>query len=807
MSGKVITREQATSSKDYRAGQRVVTREDAADRSQQLSRKSSTYINSFLKESSNFFKAAEGELNRSKGFDAAEFFERRKATADSLKQKASIASQYLDNYADSYDQEDYNYLREYLNNFNTQVDEVMGYYQPAVDAKQGMRAYEDEILASMENRRKKQAIWDTVMPDMSNPAYGILNLFRQDSGESYRAVNDQWTDEQRYNLGLMQMEDPRQAQKYAAQINRGEDPFQIAAQAQATQTARENMDLEAERREIDRLKAELDAYYWNTDFDAASQQSRTAFDAEIKRREQEIADRERELTLAKRVQDGIAYKGLTGNADFAEKSVYTSTSFGAPNLYGDYRLDYKDPTYEYINNTDGVREQASKTQKALANKGYDLMSEEEVSIYNYVYATEGKEAAEEYLNNIQDTLSTRKATQIFEGMEGRTGREILYGIGAGVNQFGTGVENLLNFNDEYIPANPYVVAGQMVREDLEDTGFRLPQAMGGASLGQMAYDVVSTSANMAPSVAVGALLGPGAGTALMGASAAGNAYQEALNDGYSKEQARMYSTLVGVSEATMEKLLGGFTDLGGDITKGVVGKIVDGVENAVARAALELGGSMVSEGFEEGLQEVVTPWIKNLTLMADEDVNWDEVAYSTLLGALSTLPMEGPRSAVNAFRYSRQGTGSSSSGSAAPIETSGKARAVQISTNQEVDVGDFAGIDKKGNATVKTGESTTADINDISFPDETAFRRYNTVLSLPGIDTTTANEVLHYLNENGGAEDTDSIVGIRDSYARGYYGRAYNPHGTDSGLISGTLSKKMYQIGQKQAAAEAQKAT
>lgn len=776
----------------------------------QASTEGSRYINSFIKEAENFFTAAEGELKRSKGFDAAAFFEKRKNRAVEMKDRAAIAAQYLDNDAYLYSQEDYDSLRDYLKNFGTKVDEVMGYYQPAVTAKQGMRAYEDEILAYQENQKKNQLpqwMQDFNMPEISNPAYGVLNWLNQPKDNTrFRAINDQWTDDQRYNLGLMQMEDPQKAQKYAAQVNRGEDPFQIAAQAQATQTARENMDLEAERREIDRLKAELDAYYWNTDFDAASQQSRTAFDAEIKRREQEIANRERELTLAQRVQDGIAYKGMTGNADFAEKSAYTSTSFGAPNLYGDYRLDYKDPTYEYINNTDGVREQASMTQKALANKGYDLMTEEEVGIYNYVYATEGKEAAEEYLNNIQDTLSTRKATQIFEGMEGRTGREILYGIGAGVNQFGTGVENLVNFRDEYIPANPYVVAGQMVREDLEDTGFRLPQAMGGASLGQMAYDVVSTSANMAPSVAAGALLGPGVGTALMGASAAGNAYQEALNDGYSKEQARMYSTLVGVSEATMEKLLGGFTDLGGDITKGVVGKIVGGVENAVAKAALELGGSMVSEGFEEGLQEVITPWIKNLTLMADEDVNWDEVAYSTLLGALSTLPMEGPRSAVNAFRYSRQVTGSSSSGSAAPIATSGKARAVQISTNQEVDVGDFASIDKKGNATVKTGESTTADINDISFPDETAFRRYNTVLSLPGIDTNTANEALHYLNENGGAEDTDSIVGIRDSYARGYYGMAYNPHGTDSGLISGTLSKKMYQIGQKRAADEAQKA-
>ena len=64
------------------------------------------------------------------------------------------------------------------------------------------------------------------------------------------------------------------------------------------------------------------------------------------------------------------------------------------------------------------------------------------------------------------------------------------------------------------------------------------------------------------------LVNPAAGVAvgnsLMGASAAGGAYQEALNEGYSPDQARGYGLLVGASEIALEKVLGGISALGGN---------------------------------------------------------------------------------------------------------------------------------------------------------------------------------------------------------------------------------------------------
>ena len=768
-------------------------------------KKATNNVSKWLEDRNNFFNETNKELNSGgSGFDAAEFFEMRKQQADALKQGTNAAMQDLEDNKDAFSYADYLDLHDWMSNFAAEADDVLSYYQQSSNAKQGMRAYEDEILAAMENQKKKQAVWDTFMPSMDSPTYGIMSLFRPSTDQSKRMITDQWTDDQRFQLGLMQMEDPKQAQKYARKVNRGEDPLQIAAQAQATQTARANMDLEAEQKEIDRLKAELDAYYWNTDFVAASQQSRAAFDAEFKRREQEIADRERELVLAKRVQDGIALQSVTGNDDFADKSVYVSTS--RPGISEEDAVGgYTDAVYEYINGNENVKSYLRSTRKSMTET-FDQLKPEETAIYNYYYATEGKEKAEEYLRSIEDTLNQRKGTEIASNLEDKTFRELMFAGIAGLDTAGNNTANLFNFSGDYKAPSAVAYAGQAVREDLEDVGPYLPEVLGGASLGQLGYDVISTTANMAPSLAVGAF-SPNLGAALMGASAAGGAYQEALNDGYSKEQARLYSALVGASEAGMEKILGGFGEIGGELTKGITRKLVGGVENAIAKAALELGGSMISEGFEEGLQEVITPWIKNLTLMTDEDVNWEEVAYSTLLGALSVLPTEGPKSAVNAYRYSRDGSSSSGSmeGRVADLSVSEGERAIQMSTGNEVDVVSFARMKTDGHSEVKLADNSTADINDISFATETEAKRYATVASLPGIGTEVANEALTYLNENGGAEDTNSITGIRDAYYQGYYGRDLKTHGRESGLIDSKLAKTMYQFGQKQAAIEAEK--
>lgn len=279
---------------------------------------------------------------------------------------------------------------------------------------------------------------------------------------------------------------------------------------------------------------------------------------------------------------------------------------------------------------------------------YRNMTEEETKIYSYYLAKEGKEKAKEYLDSIEETVNQRIATGMYGTMEDNLAVEYVFGAMAGLDQFASGVGNLFS-NEDYIPASAVQIASQMVREDVADRG----------ALAQMGYDAVTTIANMAPSIltsvfvssvaspvagaALGKVIGGWAGNLTMGMSAAGNAYQEKLNAGYDKMQARAYSTMVGLSEIAMQKALGGISALSGGsegIFQTIIGKVLPHADNALGKAALFLGG-MMDEGLEEGLQEILTPWFENMFLHADANVDWGEVAYSSLLGFITAGVMDG----------------------------------------------------------------------------------------------------------------------------------------------------------------------
>ena len=588
-----------------------------------------------------FYSSVDKDTRGEGIFGAADFYEERKKQAEDLKKRAETISLYLNDNAESFTTDSYDNMMNMLSSFDTEMDDIMTRYQPSLDAKAGMRAYEDELRAAMDQKQRRK-------------------LFGRDDSSNY-AIADTWTPEQRYRLGMMQMDDPAAARDYAGQVNAGKDPYVLRARA-------ESMDLEAEKREIDRLQAELDDFYWNADYDATSTNARNAFDQEIKRREKEISDRTQFYNQAKRTQEGIQFASATQRDDFAARSGYAGTGFEVPALVED--ADPDELTYEYINDPD-IRTQINRQTNSLAAKGYDLLNEEEVGIYNYYYATEGPVKAQKYLDNIQETLNQRMGERAAESKKDSRWRQYFSGFNAGYSNAVTAPQYLFNNEDEYIPTSALQFESAAIREDLADTGAKLPEFLGGASIGQVGYDLANTVGNMAPSMlisaGIGAIapalipaaeavnpllgsamgyvaprLGQVAGAATMGLSSAGGAYQQALNAGYSKEQARNYALLSGASEAGMEYLLGGISKLGGEIPQQVIKNMVSGVDNAIARAAITLGGSMAAEGFEEGLQEVITPWLENLVLYADKDVNWDEVAYSTLLGALTAGIMEGP---------------------------------------------------------------------------------------------------------------------------------------------------------------------
>ncbi len=277
---------------------------------------------------------------------------------------------------------------------------------------------------------------------------------------------------------------------------------------------------------------------------------------------------------------------------------------------------------------------------------YGYMTDQEVALFNYYLNTGGKDAADEYLHTIEEDLSGRQAAKKHEWWKDKPmWVKELYMVPAGLDQFFSAFDG----DDEYNPANTTQQLSGMIRSDM------------GKVAGTI-YDLGTTVFNMVPSIATSAvvgavnpLAGTVVGTSLMGASAAGNAYKEKINAGWEDGQAKTFAAITGISESVLQYALGGIGKLGGVSSK--LATATAGIKNAAARFALQFGGKVGSEALEEGLQEVLTPFIENMALGYEKndwsDVDWEEAAYSALLGGLSAGVLEGGPTAVSAFSESK----------------------------------------------------------------------------------------------------------------------------------------------------------
>ena len=300
----------------------------------------------------------------------------------------------------------------------------------------------------------------------------------------------------------------------------------------------------------------------------------------------------------------------------------------------------------------------------LVNRSYQHMSDEETSIYNYLLAKEGKEKAQEYLDMLEEGLNARSGLAMAGRMNDNRPMQLAFGAMAGLDQFATGMRQ--NLSKEALPSTEIQYASGAVREDLGEWGLKLPEWLGGSTLGQAAYDAVTTSANMAPSILLSTVtahlgapkwLAEGVGSLTLGTSAGGNAYNEMVKQGYDPKQARNYAALVGASEAGLSYLLGGISKLGGKATGHAARTAVRNIDSALGRIAVEGIIDATGEGVEEYLQEILEPAFRNLCFGEDNELRLftPDAAYSFLMGALTAGIMEGPSTVKNGLSASQRG--------------------------------------------------------------------------------------------------------------------------------------------------------
>ena len=276
---------------------------------------------------------------------------------------------------------------------------------------------------------------------------------------------------------------------------------------------------------------------------------------------------------------------------------------------------------------------------------YRYMTNDEVAIYNYYLGKGDKAKADEYLASIEDSLNSKHGHVVYNNVKDSFFGTALLSIGAGLDQVKSGMQGLGDMvtGSEVGAVSPWQYASAEVKENLLDED-------GGWTLGSVGYDLLNTTAHMAPTLLAGAV-NPILGAATLGASAMGNSYADAIREGYDKDQARGYAVLTGLSEATLQYALGGIGKLGGKLSGGaisklsnaVVSKVKSGLGKALTSGGIKLAGSMVSEFGEEYLQEVLTPVFKNIAFNTNEDVELfsSDALYAGVLGALSAGLLEG----------------------------------------------------------------------------------------------------------------------------------------------------------------------
>lgn len=368
-------------------------------------------------------------------------------------------------------------------------------------------------------------------------------------------------------------------------------------------------------------------------------------EAEIRRNAQRI----KELRAEENQNKMQYYSSLALMDDYAELSAPGKVT-------GDER-------YYYINDIDSARYKNEHTTDPsgtpVALRRYQYLTEDEIKIYNYLYASQGKDAADRFLEDMGPALTERQGAAQYEEL-GALGKA-LYWIPAGLDQFGSGIRQL--FQREAVPVSSTQITSQLIQQEAQEKS---------PVLGSL-YTLGVTLSNMAPSILTSALGGwalgaaglPAAaaglaGSAALGASAGGNAYTQKLNEGYSREAAQNYATLVGASEGALQYLLGGIGALSKSGTGRIAAKIA-GLDNALGRVArtvsgstaARLLGSMISEGTEEGLQELLEPAFAAIIFDEEYEADFEDAAYAFLLGALSAGIIEGPA----AIDYARRPAG------------------------------------------------------------------------------------------------------------------------------------------------------
>ena len=311
----------------------------------------------------------------------------------------------------------------------------------------------------------------------------------------------------------------------------------------------------------------------------------------------------------------------------AKKSQYKSTANGKKRsnidiLFDNYSDDasgWDDPLYEYINGNSEAG--AYITNQAGANYGGDSnplgalfgmatenrsesqqMTDEEVAIFNYLYASQGKDAAHAYYDYLTGDLNYRQRQEeeaywrdyAKESPVGSSVFSVLTSPMKGLSYLGQAADYLgTGTIDQNAAYNRFSYANNAIRNQVAET---IEQSGNWGQAGSFLYQTGMSMGDFLLNTAItggfggGGALSEGMSLAIMGTGAAADATIAAKDRGLTDTQAFTLGTIAGAAEVFTEKF---------SIEALLKGKWEDGaikyiLKNAFTEGAEEVGSDFVN---------------------------------------------------------------------------------------------------------------------------------------------------------------------------------------------------------------------
>ena len=215
-----------------------------------------------------------------------------------------------------------------------------------------------------------------------------------------------------------------------------------------------------------------------------------------------------------------------------------------------------------------------------------------------------------------------------------------------------------NFLD--LVAQKGIELGKGLIEKSQETAYDVDKLSGAA---KFTGDVAKAVTGMAPSLAVGALAGPGAGLAVMGTGAYGQSLQQALDNGASYDDAVVYGLASAGVEIATEKLFGGLPFLGEGAVDDVLAEWLQSkLGTGTGKAVVSYLMDSIGEGAEEYISEVAGEFLVDIYTDERKDKDFfdrlidvqDDAFYSFLLGAVTGGVMGAPGAIVDSIKTGKQ---------------------------------------------------------------------------------------------------------------------------------------------------------